>query len=621
MKFHKKNLSSAIILAIFSFIILWPAYFFCAGLAVKPVYDFIIKVTAPVKTSDDVVIVTIDDQSISKIGRWPWKRTYYADIFEYLENTAGARVIAFDSVIVSRGNDPEDDEEFFKRVSALDSVIPGVFFSKKSSFFYNENLDELHNSFRGKFSVNVKDNRPEHLKQNIQYKSCSYSVKELAESVEKTGSVLSHPDNDGIIRKAEHLFYYKGDYYPSLALAVFNELYPGTGIEIDRHSLKINDFSVPIEDGRFSYIKWYRKKPFKTFSAWKIIENNGISPSDFKDKIVVVGTTSTALKDIKSTPLKVDYPGVYIQATLIENLLNRDFMVKPSKLHEALVLLTVLAVSFFAVFFLPPLYSSISLFLLGLGYFYVCMFFAYPNNLALDPVTPVVFIICVMLLGYGYEYFIEDEKKAKTRQLIAKYVSKDIMETILADIDGTKLGGKRAEITVLFVDIRNFTRISETLPPEKVSELLNNYFSHIIPIIFKYRGTVNKFVGDALLVIFGAPVENPNHPELAVNCALEILDKARELDSITIGIGISSGEAFVGNIGSDERFEYTAIGNTVNVASRLESFNKLYKTSALISESTYERVKEIVEAQEIDSVCVTQNSEPIRIFELKGVRG
>jgi len=189
--------------------------------------------------------------------------------------------------------------------------------------------------------------------------------------------------------------------------------------------------------------------------------------------------------------------------------------------------------------------------------------------------------------------------------------------------------GKLVNISVLFADIRNFTFISDNLEPEKVSSLLNEYFSEMIPVITGNQGTVNKFMGDALLVIFGDLVETPEHPKLAVKCAYEMLNKAEELKKkwqnqnkplIDIGIGINSGEAFVGNIGSTERYEYSAIGNTVNIANRLETFNKLYKTNILISQNTYEQVKAIIEAKEIDSVCITPHSEPIKIFELKNLR-
>lgn len=614
MKFNKKSLISILVLGVFSTILLLSAYFFCKQMVEKPIYDFLIKLSSSEKQLNDVVVVAIDDQSINKIGRWPWKRTYYTDIFEYLENTAHAKAIAFDSVMLSYGN-KADDAEFFNRLAKLDKVVTGVFFSPQKSYFYEHNEEEISTLFKNKFAIDVADTRA----QKPEYTSCSYSLKEVLESTKNAGSVLSHPDNDGIIRKAEHVFLYKGSYYPSIALSTYKLLNSDAKISINDENLIVNNYEIPLEDGRFGYIKWYKNNPYKTISAWKIIKKQDIDPSMFKDKIVVVGTTATALKDIKSTPLKMDYPGVYIQATLIENLLKHDFMKKPTKTQQNLFLLAIVILGYSIVLFLPPLYSTVTMLLMGVGYTYICMFLAYPNGYALDSITPIAFMICITLTGYGYKYFIEDSKKRQTRNLIAKYVSKDIMETILSDIDGVKLGGKRADISVLFADIRNFTHISETIPPEQVTELLNSYFSAMVPIIFKYKGTVNKFVGDAMLVIFGAPVENTEHPQLAVKCAIEMLEKSKEFGNISIGIGISSGEAFVGNVGSEERCEYTAIGNTVNVASRLESFNKIYKTNILISESTYENVKNIIQAEETDSVCVTQNSEPIKIYELLGL--
>lgn len=649
MNFYKKNFKNGIVLAIFSLILFWSAYAFCDNFFVNPVYDFLVRITSPAKISENIVVVSIDDQSISKIGRWPWKRTYYTDIFEYLEKYAGAKSIAFDSVLVSYG-EKNDDKEFFRRFSRLERVIPGVFFSKNRTHFLNENENELHRIFENKFFVNVKDTRTERIKRESEYAGSSFSLMEIMNSAYSMGSVLSYPDNDGIIRKAEHLFYYKNKYYPSLALAVYKNLYPESRFILGKNSLKVvsgeKTFSIPVfvdKNGSFSYIRWYkshkRPYPYKTISAWKVIQSyenvkkgepSLLDKSLFKDRIVVLGATSTALKDIKATPIKFDYPGVYIQATVIDNVLNNEFMIRPSKLQEVLILLTTVTIGFLAVFTLPPLYSSIILTFLGVGYFYICLFFLYPNNIAPDPITPVVFIICTMLVGYGYEYFIEHARKTKTRNLIAKYVSKDIMEEILKDPDKIKLDGKRSDITVLFVDIRNFTHISEIMDSEKVSQLLNDYFSELIPVIFKYNGTVNKFIGDAIMVIFGAPLEDPDHPQKAVKCAVEIHKKIQDLrvkwvleedrPDINIGIGVSSGDAFVGNVGSEERFEYSAIGNTVNIANRLETFNKLYKTCILISESTYNRTEDIIIAEEVDSVHVTQNSDAIKIYELKGLK-
>ncbi len=650
MKHKFSNIHNFIIPFIIGIILFWSAFYLSENFIKDKIYDFMVAITAKKQVSKDIVVVAIDDQSINKIGRWPWKRTSYTDIFEYLENYGQAKVIAFDSIINSYGG-KDDDKEFFDRLSKLKKVIPGMFFSKQKAYFINNNEVKLENIFKKNFSITIVDNRPKKIIKNSKYLSTSYALKEIMNSVSGMGSVLSNPDEDGIIRHSEPVFYYKNSYYPSLALATFNKLRPESEFMLDKNSLKIKNNGVktvnmPLHSGKYgsyNYIKWYKSNnnsceyPYKTISAWKILESYNniknkklslVSKEELKDKIIFLGVTSTALKDIKLTPMSSDYPGVYIQATLTENLLNNEFINKFSNFENIIVIFAMTLLTFLIVFNLPALYSCVMSTLLALTYFSFCLFIAYPNNYAPDAVTPILFVFCAMLIGYGYRYFAEDNKKREIKHLIAKYVSKDILDAVMADVDSSKLGGKRADVSILFADIRNFTSLAETLEPEAVSGILNEYFSEMIPVIFSNKGTVNKFIGDALLVIFGAPVENSEHPKLAVKCATEMLKKTVEMKEkwqkenkplIEIGIGISSGIAFVGNIGSDDRHEYSAIGSTVNIASRLESFNKLYKTNILISEYTYERVKEIIEAKEVDSVCVTQNSEPMKIYEVKSV--
>ena len=647
------NIYNVIVLVIFSFILFWSAYNLSKNFLEDKAYDFLVKITAKTNPSKDIIVVAIDDQSINKIGRWPWKRTNYTDMFEYLENYGQARIIAFDSIISSYGN-KNDDEAFFKRLSKLDNVVSGIFFSKQKAFFINSdniNHEETAKIFKEKFSIKVDDKRNAGLINNSKYYNSSYTLKEIINSVSDLGSVLSNPDKDGVIRKAEPVFYYKNAYYPSLALAVFNKLYPHSQYKLSEKHFASDDYgknlvNIPLysnKTGSFSYIKWYKTAdkasmyPYKTISASKIIDSYNniksgkqpvITQEDLKDKIVIIGVTATALKDVKSTSMAADYPGVFVQATIIDNFLNNEFIKIPAKSVKILVLLIITLLTVLIVLSLPALYSAILSTILALSYFSFCLFIAYPQNYALDAITPIIFIFCSMLIGYGYNYFVENQKKREIKNLIAKYVSKEILEAILSDVESSKLGGKRADVSVLFADIRNFTSISDTLEPEEVSSMLNEYFGEMIPIIFKYKGTVNKFIGDALLVIFGAPIENSDHSKMAVKCAVKMLEKSNELQEkwkndnkplIDIGIGISSGIVFVGNIGSDERHEYSAIGNAVNTANRLESFNKLYKTNILISEQTYEKVKDIIEANEVDSVCITQNSEPIKIYEIKSL--
>ena len=647
------NFYNIFVLIIFSFILFWSAYSLSKNFLEDKAYDFLVRITAKTNPSKDIIVVAIDDQSINKIGRWPWQRTKYTDMFEYLENYGQAKIIAFDSIISSYG-DKNDDTKFFERLSKLNNVVSGVFFSKQKSFISSSdstNFEKNKKYFKEKFSIKVADKRKTELIKVSEYYNSSYTLKEIANSTLGLGSVSSRQDADGIIRKYEPVFYYKSAYYPSLALAVLNKLNFHSQYDLSENNFSStgysrNTFNIPLSsnrNGSFSYIKWYKTPqnsyiyPYKTISASEIINSYNnlksgkppiISKEDLKNKIIVVGVTATALKDVKTTPMAADYPGVYIQATIINNFLNNDFIKTPNKFEKLLVILIISLLTFFIVLTLPALYSAISSTILALSYFSFCLFMASSKNYVLDPITPIILMFCSMLIGYGYNYFIENQRKRDIKNLIAKYVSKDVLDEILSDEESSKLGGKRADISVLFADIRNFTSISDNLEPEEVSSILNEYFSEMIPIVFKYRGTVNKFIGDALLVIFGAPVDNSEHPQMAVKCAVEMFEKVKKLQEkwqkenkplIDIGIGISSGIAFVGNIGSDERHEYSAIGNTVNTANRLESFNKLYKTNILISDATYQRVKSTVEAQEVDSVCIAQNSEPIKIYEVRSV--
>ena len=208
---------------------------------------------------------------------------------------------------------------------------------------------------------------------------------------------------------------------------------------------------------------------------------------------------------------------------------------------------------------------------------------------------------------------------------MGKYISDDVMQNVVKNIDNVTLGGKRAEMTILFADIRGFTSMSEKISAEEVSMILNEYFSSLEPIITKYNGVINKFIGDAVMAIFGEPVQDKNHVQNAVRCADEMLKKVAELrekwinegkPKIEIGIGINTGEAFVGNIGSEKRLEYTVIGDVVNLASRIESYNKVYKTNFLISSTTYEKVRNIVDVIKISDVSVRGKEKKLDIYEV-----
>jgi len=233
-----------------------------------------------------------------------------------------------------------------------------------------------------------------------------------------------------------------------------------------------------------------------------------------------------------------------------------------------------------------------------------------------------------MIVGYIHRYIIEAKTKEKVESAMGKYMSEDVMKRVIQNIDNLGLGGKKAVVTVLFSDIRGFTSMSEKMSAQEVSALLNEYFSEMEPIVTKYNGIINKFIGDAVMAVFGEPIQNEQHPLNAVKCGFEMLKRVEELDqkwkkegkpTIQIGVGINTGEVFVGNIGSEKRMEYTVIGDTVNLASRLESYNKTYKTNMLISQSTFDASKNDIEFVKISDVEIRGKAEKINIYEITNV--
>ena len=235
-----------------------------------------------------------------------------------------------------------------------------------------------------------------------------------------------------------------------------------------------------------------------------------------------------------------------------------------------------------------------------------------------------IFIIALV----AYKIFIAGNRKEKILSAMGKYLSYDVAQNVVKNIDNIELGGKRADITILFADIRNFTKIAEDMDAKSVTMILNEYFSALVPIIEKHNGTLNKFMGDAILAIFGEPKKSENHALDAIYCADGLLKKVKSLQEkwleegkpkIEIGIGISSGEAFIGNVGSKERLEYTVIGDTVNTASRIENFNKVYKTNFLISEETYQRTKKYVDVITLSNVTIRGKASKVNLYEVARV--
>ena len=641
---------SLFLLTFASVIIFFIVYIIGVSIFELKSYNFLVKMTTQnAKASDDIMLIVIDDKSLHELGRWPWKRSRYEEIFNYITNHTQAKQIGYDAIIVAPDTEhPEADKEFFNNIKKYKNLSAGVGFTH-SPFEKNVSKDTIkwyEDELFKKNDIVIEDKRSKKFKQESSYKSFSAFQRDYLKNIQSLGSVNTNLDNDGYIRKVDQIINYKGKLYPSLGLVMYSKY---TGIKHfvltdkyllaknNSHSLKMpvtNKFGIAYsniyfyktDDGLYSHQKISASDVIKSLEAIEKGEKPPLNPDIFKDKIVFVGANAQAqaLQDVKRTPISDAFSGVDIQATNLDNMINNEFYRTSSELYNLLNVILIFILAFVIVCTLPIPVAILSCACLMFMYL-IFSFFMFTNKVAINLVMPEVFILFAIGCAYSYRYLIEGRKKEKIQSAMGKYLSKDVMRNVVDNIDSVKLGGKRANVTVLFADIRGFTSISERLSAEEVTKILNEYFTAIVPIIENHNGILNKFMGDAVLAVFGEPIKNEHHALDAIKCADCMLKKVKTLQEkwleegkpkIEIGIGISTGEAFVGNIGSEERLEYTVIGDTVNTASRIENYNKVYRTKFLISQETFEQVQKHVDVIKIREVSIRGKAKKINIYEV-----
>mgnify|MGYP000027217939 CR=1 FL=1 len=611
----------------------------------NPIYDTIINSTnATMQGSKDISLIIIDNKSLESY-RWPWARSLYGEIFEYFNKYTNAKVLVFDSILNSLDKErpASSDQFFFDTVAKSDNFIGG--YMAMGQAYKNPDEGSLYDeNFHKKFSIDITDQRTRDNSRYSIYKSLTMFPEAYFDAQKYTGSVNLNLDPvDGVLRESTDLISYNDNFYPSIALRAYmlanntNKItITNKYIVVDKTGLKIPVFK---KNGDIKHnIKFCKQFPnsdvsHKSYSAIDIINSNRllkngkkplINPAEFNNKIILVGANALGVEDVLVTSVSLKHPGVDIQATILDNFLNNEFLVKFTLWQNIAVIAFLCILTFAVIRFFAFIPSLIILIGIAVLYLILCIF-CFKNNIIPYVITPIAVQLSTMIFGYSYRFILEGRNKEKIKNAMGKYLSQDIMKNVVQNIDDIKLGGKKATVTVLFADIRGFTSMSEKMTAEEVSVILNEYFSEIEPIITKYNGVINKFIGDAVMAIFGEPIQDINHPQNAVKCACAMLKKVDQLQDkwlfegkpkIEIGIGINTGEAFVGNIGSEKRLEYTVIGDTVNLASRIESYNKVYKTNLLISSSTYTYVSDIVDVIKIADVTIRGKAKKMDIYEV-----
>ena len=661
--------SAFVIALVFGFV------FFVTYNFVEPkAYDFMIKTVLTEKLpfdtvkktygTDNVLLIVVDSKTAEKY-RWPWKRDLNNKIFDYLYEYAKPLAITDDSILTTLDKEnPASDKRFFDCVKRFNNMTTGFMPNMKRWEDY-EAGDKYEEIFANKFAIKVNDlSTPAYtpyysmLTSPIPYIN---SLKNMGHAYIPVGMLNKNISSwafDNIIRTNEYVIKYPDAYYPSLALETFMIVNKDVKINIKNkllnlqsanenrnivllnkahvweklRKISLNTYSNPIRfykmynDG-YSHIKYSTVDIMDSYDLLKAGKKPIIDPAIFKDKIVVLGANvpaSAGLNDNKNSSIAVNHPGVDLQATVVDNIINNDFLkIIPNWFN---ILVTV--VGMFMVYFYIRVFdlakSVASVLAINIAYLLfatTCFYFETVVNV----ITPIVMFIVTTIFAYTHKFILENRSKEKVKSAMGKYMSEDVMKRVIQNIDNLGLGGKKSIVTVLFSDIRGFTSMSEQMTAQQVSEFLNEYFTEMEPIVTKYNGVINKFIGDAVMAIFGEPIQDKKHAENAVRCACEMLEKVKELQKkwagegkpkLEIGIGVNTGEVFVGNIGSVNRMEYTVIGDTVNLASRLESYNKTYKTKLLISTSTYEEVKGITEVIKISDVQIRGKANKMDIYEV-----
>ena len=599
--------------------------------------------------NENTVIVAIDDRSINEIP-WPWALDLSAQIIDYFAEYTNAKVFASDIRIRGKNaNLNEYNRNFYSAVNKIKdkyvaTILPLV--SPPEDLSDYENYEK---NICSKYRLNIDDQR--FFKPSIMYNSMDRLPEEYANVTKYIGFGYNVPDNNNTIVATLPVVNVNNYLYPSLPLMMYLYANNTKDISIYDGYIKIDttNLTIPLLKEyqntwyTLSYIKYYKLHKnsiysHKQYSAIDIIKSYNslkkgesplIDPEEFNGKTVLFGTNARGevigLEDSKRTPVNNFHPGVDIQATIYDNYVNGEFIVRPSLFLEFLAILVSSLIILILVLKLGFALSISTISGIALGYYLLCAYYLYPKGIAPDAVTPFVTALATLIFGYAFKFIAENKNKEKVKNAMGKYLSKTVMKNVVKNIDNVKLGGRKAVVTVLFADIRGFTSMSEKMSAEEVSLILNEYFSAIEPIITKYNGVINKFIGDAVMAIFGDPIDDEMHQMNAVLCANEMLKRVRKLRNkwmdenkpeIEIGIGINTGEVFVGNIGSETRLEYTVIGDTVNIASRIESYNKVYKTNFLIGSTTYNSVKNRVDVIKISGVTIRGKQNKMDIYEI-----
>ncbi len=623
-------------------------------------YDARLRITMPDTVDDRVVVVDLDEKSLAEVGRWPWGRNTLAELVRRLVDDYKVSVIGFDVVFA------EPDESSGLRVLeaigrkqlrgevGYQQALQGLRSSLNYDQLFADTLrgrpvvlgyyfSSLTNAAKSGalpapiFEPGSFQGRPV---QAVTWKGFGANLKLLQDTAASAGHFNPIVDFDGNSRRVPMIVEHGGAYYEALSLAVVRTLlgqaklqpgYPDQegGMEWLTVQAPDKEIRIPVDDSVAALIPYRgRERSFPYISAVDILKGR-TDPAQLAGRIILVGTTAPGLMDLRSTPVGATYPGVEVHANLIAGILDGKIKEKPGYILGVDVLQILLIGGLLAL--LLPLVSPIRASLLT-GF---AVILTLALNLALwtsaNLVLPLAGSLLMILLLFGvnmsWGYFVESRTKRQFTELFGQYVPPELVDEMARDPQAYSMEGRNVELTVLFSDVRGFTNISEGLDPQELTHLMNAYLGAMTEVIRKNRGTLDKYMGDAIMAFWGAPVADPENARHAVLTALAMQKELKKLaepfrqkgwPELHIGVGVNTGMMTVGDMGSPVRKAYTVMGDAVNLGSRLESITKQYGVEVIVGPLTRERLEGFV-FREIDRVRVKGKDEPVTIYEPLGL--
>jgi adenylate cyclase len=622
-------------------------------------------------TTSNISLAVIDEKSIAKEGKWIWPRSKMAELVNRLSD-AGAKVIAFDIGFLEA-----DEKSTVRAIEDIQKKMADLGQANSSFARYLEDLkfhtdndrllaEAIRNSkatvILGYFfqtdteSAGHIDEKEilahQHNVQSSEYKTVSYeseaaknislievyspqsNIKLISQTSDYSGYFNMFPDEDGVVRWLPAVLKCRESFYAPLSIVAagaFLESQPALKLyEYGVGEIRIGDRIIPSDEIGRIMINY--RGPAKTFPHIPVTDilRGEADKNLVKDRIILVGATAVGVYDLRVTPFSTVFPGLEIHANVLDSIISGNYMYRPAwaNLFDILAIIStgiILGIVIPRTSVLTGTITSLSLFF---GHMLLCYFLFSLNGWILNLVYPLSVMILVYVSITLYRYIAESRQKKFIKDAFSTYLAPSVVKQLIESPEKLDLGGQERDITAFFSDVQGFTGISETLSPKELVDLLNEFLTEMTDIILEYEGTVDKFEGDAIIAFFGAPNDLPNHAEVACRACIKMQKKLDTLrakwkkekkPALRMRIGLCSGPAVVGNMGSKNRMDYTMMGDTVNIAARLEGVNKIYGIYTLISDTTFTAAVNGIVTREIDSVNVVGRNEPVTIYELVGL--